>query len=103
MTTPVITGDPIGVWDASDADWPRLHAAGASEWARKHLEHVDRTYRIEFYLLDTPYAVIRRFAEDENGNLRLDLDAEAPMRDEPVVQVLTELPPEHLLPAKASS
>ncbi len=37
------------------------------------------------------------------SQMTLGADAEAPMRDEPVVQVLTELPPAHLLPAKASS
>lgn len=113
MTPADIKAEPLAVWDANDTDglfWRNWEEA--TPWAIRHFP--DRARRIhwaEFYLLDTPFAILHYYAENDHrrrarrGHLYLDrrlylgADPCAPARAdaEPVVQLLDELPPAHLM------
>src|SRR6266487_2996956 len=57
---------PLGAWDTCEPLWWQHHAE-ASPWAQEHIPDLDRTYRAEFYLIDAPFAVLYRYAENEAG------------------------------------
>ena len=73
-----------------------LRACGAITWAGEHIPRRNDTYRVEFYLLDAPFAVVYRYERDEDGYKHNGPDGEI-ATEPPVVVPLTELPPEHLL------
>jgi hypothetical protein len=98
---------PASVWDARDKDWwdPRQSARAA--WLKTHGLRPEDTYRTEFYLIDTPFALVFRYHRNVDGN-RHWTDNHIPggphdhdqcqAAVEPPVQVpLPELPPEELL------
>lgn len=98
--------EPLGVWDARERHYGLGRGWGIGltcatplrdmrEWAARHIERVNETYRAEFYLLDTPFAVLYRYQRDKAGFLvmRRGEIAEEP----PVIVPLAELPPAHLL------
>jgi hypothetical protein len=102
VTAPAIPDglEPLAVWDARDPlncqpDVPRY--LESTEWAKAHIERVNDTYRAEFYLVDGPFAVVHRYSADDTGR-RLLLAGDGELAtEEPVVQMLDELPPAHLL------
>lgn len=57
--------DSLAVWDVDDPAWWHRHQA-KSDWARAQGIPVDYTYRLEFYLVDAPFA--RVFAYHLNGD-----------------------------------
>lgn len=94
---------PIGAWDTTDPDglW---HCGGdldtlheAVTWAKAHIRRADDTYRVEFYLLDAPFGILHRHARDADGQIFVDPETEEVAVEEPVVQMLAELPAAHLL------
>lgn len=95
MTTVAVA--PLATWDAEAKpgfhDWP--HWREASEWVTDHGLEPVYIYRIEFYLVDTPFAKVFRYAT-ENSNILYDAAANGPARLDPVIVVLPELPPPHL-------
>jgi hypothetical protein len=99
MSVASVDAPPIAVWDAQDPEglfW--LNWREASAWATEHIRDVNDTYRAEFYLLDAPFVVLHRFAADDAGRHIWDPETESAMlAGQPVVQVLDELPPPHLL------
>jgi hypothetical protein len=90
MTTHPLKIFPLAVWDARDTEWPRTHARGAYAWAIDKIPELGRTYRIEFYKVDMPFAIVSRYALDAPATITHALDA-------PVTIPLDELPPEHLM------
>jgi hypothetical protein len=99
---------PLAVWGAKERDgkgWDRWHSwprwREAEGWAIERGLAGDglATYRIEFYLIDAPFARIFRYALDHEGR-RFMADPAAyrkPALAEPVTVVLDELPPAELL------
>lgn len=105
MTGPDLA--PVAVWDATVPGW---HAwpqwAEAEKWATdRELISTERghprsmTYRIEFYLLDLPFARAYRYTCGPDGHvLAMCAGAEVvPMRARPADVILGDLPPRHLL------
>lgn len=89
---------PLAVWDAGDPlncqpDVPRW--LESAEWAGEHIPRADATYRIDFYLIDAPFAVVHRYKLSETG--RKYCVSGEPAREEPVIVPLAELPPARLL------
>lgn len=89
--------EPIAVWDTRDLagrwrqpPYPREHV----KWAVANIPRADDTYRVEFYLIDAPCAVLYRYARNENGKVVHDSEAAT---EPPVMVMLPSLPPRHLL------
>ena len=94
MIAPQATA-PLAVWDTSDPQPPWREICA---WAQEHFPHrANDVYRAEIYLIDTPFAVLFRYAENASGHRFLDrATGEAAVLD-PVTVTLDELPPGHLL------
>jgi hypothetical protein len=95
---------PLGVWDVNDGEdsayW--AHWREISRWAVAHFPNrASDVYRAEFYLIDTPFAVLFRYAEDDHGRHYTDPATGEVARTEPVTMTLSELPPGHLLQGRA--
>ena len=89
---------PLAVWDAGDPlncqpDVPRW--LESTEWAMAHIPRANDTWRVEFYLIDAPFAVVHRFAV--NDAERKYFSGGKVAREEPVIVPLAELPPARLL------
>jgi len=95
--------EPLAAWESAGPDiWadgaPRLpRVAWLNAVARPRIS-TDRMSRIEFYVLDGPFAVIYR-DEPIPGAVSwyVPPDAEDPAAEPPVIVPLAELPPAHLL------
>jgi hypothetical protein len=95
-----ISAEPLAVWDCRERDslfwqhWQETHI-----WAMEHLKDANSTYRAEFHLIDIPFAVVHRFATDDNGRKFRDSGTGCIACATPVIEieVLDELPPAHLL------
>jgi hypothetical protein len=93
---------PAAVWDTRDRDsffWDteRPEFWQAIEWARNHIPRPEATYRVEFYLVDCPFAIVYRFVTDDRGRVMVDeWELCGCATEEPARVMLTELPPEHL-------
>ena len=94
--------EPLGVWDLDDCTGPWRVTTGGEAfyrafnsacWMVGHIERARDTVRIEFYVFDGPFAVVRRVT----GRFDLDRATGEPEREPPVIVPLAELPPEHLL------
>ena len=57
---------PHAVWDVHDPAWWPGHEA-KSQWLRDHRVPVDHTYRVEFYLIDMPFARVFSYHVNEDG------------------------------------
>lgn len=88
----------LGVWDCNDQSsaWWTTRQPQMRDWAKAHIERVNDTVRLDFYLLDGPFAVAYRVRRDEDGKLIFDQSTQGAVT-ETAVQPLAELPPEHLL------
>jgi hypothetical protein len=86
---------PLAVWHA-DRYWGRWkHMPEASQWARDHGWPVNDLYRIEFWLIDVPFARLFAFARNDKGKI-YDSETHSPAVCAPVNVILDALPPEHL-------
>ena len=100
MTIADIKAEPLAVWDANDRwglfwdHWQETHV-----WAIEHFgqDVANRTSRVDFHLIDAPFAVLHQLARDENGFPAFDPVTRDFFFAEPVVQLLDELPPAHLM------
>lgn len=81
---------PLGAWDTGHPFYYE-HMREISEWATEHIPDVYATYRVEFFLIDAP------FARNEDGELYLDVTGKSAATAEPDTLLLSELPPRHLL------
>jgi len=93
--------EPVGVWDAGPG-WVDDVVGEKIAWAREHIDRVNDTYRVEFYLVDAPFAVVHRFKVNAEGRKyaighQSFISNGEPAREEPVTVTLDELPPAHLL------
>lgn len=89
--------EPLGIWDTRVGSAWKCCMPEAGEWAEQHIRDAGSTYRAEFYLFDVPFAVLYRYARDEDGRIACDPETCALVKADPVVQVLDELPPARLL------
>lgn len=93
--------EPLAVWDVRAADWRSTLPGGApgmTLWIWDHLGGNPSTiHRVEFYLPDTPFAVVYRYELEGEGFKYLDLATMEAATEPPVIVPLAELPPEHLL------
>jgi len=97
--------EPLAIWEArDDAFWQRHGDSGfifaeAISWAERHgvVKSEDRVYRIEFYLVDAPFAIVYRYALNEDGMVPVDAETGGPATEPPALLPLGELPPAHLL------
>lgn len=88
---------PIAVWDCNDRKGPWWrHMEEASAWAAAHLPRANGTVYAEFYLIDTPFAVVRRAATNADGRKYADPATGTLAMEPPATVMLTALPPEHL-------
>jgi hypothetical protein len=85
---------PLAVWDTRTEEFFSLNVEEIMEWARHNLPARD-IIRIEFYLYDTPFAVITR-AMVQDGYPFIDIHAEIVVHD-PEIITIRSLPPEHLI------
>jgi hypothetical protein len=91
---------PLAVWDTREHGFTSRGMRWfreAVEWAQGHIAEADRTYRAEFYLIDAPFVVLYRYAENDQGRTFTDPATGEVATDEAVTQALDELPPRHLL------
>lgn len=86
---------PLAVWNPNDPGnvYCRHHDEAAA-WARENLPRSSDTVLAEFYLIDVPFAVVRRISRDEDGKIRWP-DAGVVL-EPPATVMLAELPPAHL-------
>jgi hypothetical protein len=99
METALLAGELLGVWDTRDrsSHWWQPSRHEASQWAVNHIRDANSAYRVEFRLLDAPYAIVWRYTRNEQGRCFNDPVTDEVACDAPVVQLLDELPPAHLL------
>ena len=99
MTTD--TGKPddaalITVWNPNDpGNVYCRHFKEAAAWARENLPRSGDTVLAEFYLIDVPFAVVRRIRRDEDGQIRTDPDTGV-ILEPPATVMLAGLPPVYL-------
>jgi hypothetical protein len=97
---------PIAVWDVRDpeesaifffANWEGARTIEASRWLEENVPELStRVIRVEFHLIDVPFAIVTRYELNERGAISIGGDGRALISD-PVTVVLRELPPECLL------
>jgi hypothetical protein len=88
---------PVAIWDASCPSWHAGPWQERSAWVSTHLGRAGATYRVEFYLADTSFAVVYRYNLDKLGRKHVVVPGGAVAKEDPVTVVLTELPPKDLL------
>lgn len=89
--------EPLAVWDCTDSGgtwWTAGHLQRV-EWAKANMPRANDTVRLDFYLLDAPFAVAYRTRRNGDG-VKWAQDG-GPVMDEPAIVPLAELPPKHLL------
>jgi hypothetical protein len=102
MVTAVIPEglEPLAAWDAKDRPpgWTDGHTQQMAWWMQACLtEYAQDASRVEFYIVDGPFALVHLFARNSDGFRYHDPDEDGPAKLEPVTVPLAELPPEHLL------
>jgi|SRR5208337_531309 len=90
-------GALVAIWDPNDPDnvFCRHHDEAAA-WARENLPRSSDTVLAEFYLIDAPFAVVRRVRRDKDGKIRADEETGVILEPSATV-MLADLPPAHLL------
>jgi hypothetical protein len=99
--------EPLAVWDVRErlGPWRRCTAVGeethrsidAAQWLIRNTSPARDIYRVEFYLLDAPFAVVHRYKRNTAGFKYQDPEAGSIAVEPPVIVPLAELPPAHLL------
>jgi hypothetical protein len=86
--------EPLAVWDAHDpGPWRER-----TEWVDGQLGgRANLTYRIDFYLLDAPFAAVHRYRLDDSGHKFAKAPDGEIATEPPVIVPLAELPPAHLM------
>jgi hypothetical protein len=90
---------PVAVWDAKDRpeNWTDGHTQQMAWWMQTCMTGYARdAYRVEFYMLDAPFAIVHTFRCNGDGQRYADPAADGPAVNEPVTVMLSELPPGHL-------
>jgi hypothetical protein len=90
-----MVSEPMTVWDGRECAYDRIREP-AMEWLTAQGIPVDPAYRVEFFLVDSPFARVFTYAEDEQGRRYMDPATDDPAVNEPYVKVLSELPPAEL-------
>jgi len=85
-------GGLVAVWDVHDPDFWCIHSP-VVEWLTDHGVPVDPTYRVEIHLVDSPFARVFTWAENDEGCRYLDPATGEPAVSEPFVKMLSALPP----------
>lgn len=95
---------PLAIYDARKVSyhkWP--HWREAEEWLHNQgiigflpEEPRSGTYRVEIWLIDTPFARCFRYALDDRGRMYADPERDDVAVRDPEDLLLRELPPEHL-------
>jgi hypothetical protein len=85
---------PVAIWDARERNWRRSeHFRERTRWAQSHIPECMSTYRIEFYLIDAPCALVYRYQRDDEGHIIHDEATSSPVKLDPVFLALESLPP----------
>jgi hypothetical protein len=89
---------PVDVWDTRDYEtwWNRWGGKSpgfmeALDWAMKNIGNLNTCYRIEFYVFDTAFCVVFRYAE-YNGNLVASPPTGEATKCDPVIQFVSSFP-----------
>jgi hypothetical protein len=96
VTLADVKAEPLAVWDVREQAWYRIMGEAIC-WAMAHIDDAVSTYRVEFFLVDAPFAVVWRYKRNEQGRCFTDPATGEIACAEPVVQMLDELPPARLL------
>jgi hypothetical protein len=90
---------PIDVWDSRDYKswWNKWDGkspgyGAAIEWALENIEDLNYVYRIEFYVFDTAFCVVFRYAKGFNGKLVVFPPTGEATKEDPVIQIVPTLP-----------
>lgn len=95
MTVGIPEGlEPLAVWDPREPGYRDGPWRNRAAWAGEHIGDTKYIYRVEFYLLDTAFAVVSRFIPDDSGHKWA---SDGKPVTETVFVPLTGLPPAHLL------
>jgi hypothetical protein len=99
--------EPLAVWDVRERLGPwREWTNGGEEtsdsvdavlWAIANTGPARDIYRIEFHLIDAPFAVVYRYKRNGDGFKYQDPETDSIATEPPVIVPLAELPPAHLL------
>lgn len=104
MTSIPLPETPLGVWDAradsrsSSPYWWYVHEC--QDWFDAHIGGADlrnRTFRVEFYMVDVAFCVVYAYWQDEQGRRMINRLTKDVRVLEPEIITLDELPPAHLL------
>ena len=91
--------EPLAVWDAKNRpdNWTDGETQQMAWWMQTRMtKWASDAYRVEFYLLDTAFAVVHAFKRTADG-FKYRSEGDRIATEEPVIVPLTELPPPHLL------
>jgi hypothetical protein len=88
--------EPLAVWDAREPSWVGEHWREKIAWAKEHIGRTEDTHRIDFCLLDAPFAVVHRYARNGDGYKHNGPGGKI-ATEPPVIVPLDGLPPAHLL------
>lgn len=105
--------EPLAVWDVR-GKWSDPGAIGpwlcmtppgepfydsfhAASWVVGNIDRACDVFRIEFYMLDAPFAVVHRYKRNEDGFKYQDAATGKAAAEPPVIVPLGSLPPAHLL------
>jgi hypothetical protein len=90
-----VAAAPLAVWDTRGGFHEWEHYREAYEWAQARISGAEDTYRVEFYLVDAPFAKAFRYLDNAEGRRYIDPATGEPAMAE-VTIMLSDLPPEHL-------
>lgn len=91
--------EPLAVWDAKNRpdNWTDGETQQMAWWMQTRMNRfASDAYRVEFYMLDGPFAVVCAFKRNGAGYKHNGPDGEI-ATELPELVPLTELPPEHLM------
>ncbi len=77
--------EPLFAWDAGAEDWIKSPYTERCHWLMANgVYDLFRTYRVEFHLVDAPFAIVFRYVFD---------DGKRPQHEAPKIVMLDDLPP----------
>lgn len=88
----------IGYWDCGESSWTEdpVLMLERCNWCIAVVGEAVRTYRIEFFIVDAPFAVVFRYSRDPcTGKMYRDPITREVAKDPPVICLLDSLPPEY--------
>lgn len=90
-----MVSEPVVVWDGRERAYDRIREP-AMEWLTAQGIPVDPAYRVEFFLVDAPFARVFTYTQDDQGRRHVDPATGDAAVNEPYVKILSELPPDDL-------